>query len=134
MGAVLNVRILSKSVMTSIVVIWCIKGYTLQHVSSLNSKPLCMNSTGNVTAQLGNSTLAGLVPVGRVQCAAVLTRCGHTIEYMGAISRAVIATIPLTTQSVSVPSGNADRHHYETYAKTSKPGRMVHVDNGQTLV
>lgn len=29
--------------------------------------------------------------------------------------------------------GNADRHHYETYAKASKHGRLMHIDNGKRL-
>ena len=27
--------------------------------------------------------------------------------------------------------GNADRHHYETYARASRHGRLMHIDNGK---
>ena len=27
--------------------------------------------------------------------------------------------------------GNADRHHYETYAKAKKHGKLLHIDNGK---
>ena len=30
--------------------------------------------------------------------------------------------------------GNADRHHYETYAKASPHGKLLHIDNGKTWV
>ncbi|CAI8055918.1 Glycosaminoglycan xylosylkinase [Geodia barretti] len=29
--------------------------------------------------------------------------------------------------------GNADRHHYETYAKASKHGKLLHIDNGKSF-
>ena len=31
----------------------------------------------------------------------------------------------------TVFEGNADRHHYETYAKAKKHGKMLHIDNGK---
>ena len=30
-------------------------------------------------------------------------------------------------------AGNADRHHYETYAKANQHGRLMHIDNGKRL-
>ena len=32
----------------------------------------------------------------------------------------------------SVPcTGNADRHHYETYARAKRHGKLLHIDNGK---
>ena len=30
--------------------------------------------------------------------------------------------------------GNADRHHYETYARAKKHGKLLHIDNGKRYV
>lgn len=31
------------------------------------------------------------------------------------------------------PTGNADRHHYETYSKAYRHGKLLHIDNGKRL-
>ena len=41
--------------------------------------------------------------------------------------------------SISMTVGNADRHHYETYARAKKHGKLVHgkllhIDNGKRCI
>ena len=31
-------------------------------------------------------------------------------------------------------AGNADRHHYETYSKAKRHGKLLHIDNGKRSV
>ena len=37
----------------------------------------------------------------------------------------------LTVLAILVPTGNADRHHYETYTSHGNNGRLLHIDNGK---
>ena len=33
---------------------------------------------------------------------------------------------------VYIHTGNADRHHYETYSNAEHHGKLMHIDNGKT--
>ena len=40
----------------------------------------------------------------------------------------------LAVERLCVFSGNADRHHYETFAKAEKHGRLMHIDSAKRYV